>query len=154
MESHRVDKLINILEELKKSVGKKAAKKLELDKSKRIVQRLSSFSNECEECYRLFNDFEKHILHLMEQKDSLEKSDYNYHKQKIGDISSHLLKQHNLVEREHYLDIYMPVCTGLGLLLGVFMLDSIALGLALGLSLGVAIGASLDEDAKKKGRTL
>ncbi|WP_226376967.1 hypothetical protein [Oceanobacillus halotolerans] len=154
MEGQRVDKLNSTLEEIKSTVGEQDSKKMELDKCKRIIQKLSSFSTDCEECYRHFIDLEAHIEHLMDKKDSLVEDDFKHHKQKIGDIRSHLQKQHKLVPSGYYMSIYMSLGISLGVVLGLLIFDNIGLGLPFGISIGLAIGVGVDEDAKKKGLTL
>lgn len=82
MESQRVDKLKTIFEELRNSVDEKVATKLELDKCNRIIQRLSSFSSDCEECHQHFVYLESHIMQLKAKLEQLTESDFKEHKQK------------------------------------------------------------------------
>ena len=154
MESQRVDKLKTILEEIRKSVDEQVAKKLELDKCERIIERVNSFSSECTECNQQFNDFENRILQLVAKFDQLTENDIKQHKQKIDTISSHLQKQHKLVTSGYYLSIYMSLGISLGMVFGLIIFDNLGLGLPLGMAIGVAIGAGLDADAKKKGMTI
>ncbi|WP_238343583.1 hypothetical protein [Gracilibacillus saliphilus] len=154
MESERVNKLITLLEELGNTVDQQIASKLEINKCKRIVQRLSSFSADCKECYQYLVEFEEHLLQLKDKKDDFVETDVKYHKQKIASISSHLQKQHKLVTSGYYLSIYMSIGTSLGVVFGLLIFDNIGLGLPLGIAMGVAIGAGLDADAKKKGMVL
>ncbi|MFD2658273.1 hypothetical protein [Gracilibacillus thailandensis] len=154
MESERVNKLITMLEELRNTVDEQVAPKLEIDKCKRVVQRLSSFSGDCKDCYQHFNDFEEHLLQLKDKKDNFSDKDVKHHKQKLASISSHLQKQHKLVTSGYNLSIYMSIGTSLGVVFGLLIFDNIGLGLPLGIAMGVAIGAGLDADAKKKGMVL
>jgi len=154
MENQRVYKLIAIIENFKNTINEHTATKLELDKCKRIVERLSSFSVDCAECDNHFFELEKHMMQLKDTKDHLLDIDYKQHKQIIGNISSHLTKQHKLVTKGLYLGVYMSIGTSLGIVFGMVIFDNIALGLPIGIGLGVAIGAGLDADAKKKGLTL
>ncbi|MFD1849431.1 hypothetical protein [Oceanobacillus bengalensis] len=154
MESQRVEKLKTILEEFRNTVDEKDARKLELGKCNRIIQKLGSFSSECEECFQHFIDLENHIIQLVDKVDELIENDVKHHKQKIDNISSHLQKQHKLVTSGYYLSIYMSIGTSLGIVFGLLIFDNIGLGLPLGMGIGVAIGAGLDADAKKKGMTL
>jgi chromosome segregation ATPase len=151
MNSQRVDKLNTILEEIKNTGDDQVAKKLELDKCKRIINRLSSFSSDCEECNQHLINFEKHIFQVNDKRDHLTESDFKQHKQTLGDVSSHLQKQHKLVTSGHYLSIYMSMGISLGVVFGLVIFDNIGLGIPIGISVGLAIGAGLDADAKKKG---
>ncbi len=154
MDKQRADKTLSIIRELKHTVNEQVAKRLELDMCERIIQRLSSFSTDCEECIRYFSDLEDHIIQLNDEKDHLEEKNLKHHKQIISNISSHLQQKHKLVTSGLYLSIYMSIGSGLGVVFGLLIFDNIALGLPLGIAMGVAIGAGLDEDAKKKGLTL
>jgi hypothetical protein len=154
MDSQRVDKLITILEEIKNTADNKIAAKLELDKCQRIIQKLSSFSSECAECNQHFIELEDHLIHLSNNINQLSEDELKIHNQIIGNISAHLQKQHKLITSGFYLSVYMSLGMSLGLVFGLLIFDNIALGLPLGMGIGVAIGAGLDEDAKKKGRTI
>ncbi|WP_231710651.1 hypothetical protein [Gracilibacillus suaedae] len=154
MESERVNKLITLLEELRNNADQQVASKLEKDKCKRIVQRLSSFSVDCKDCYQYLVKFEEHLLQLKDKKDYFAEKDVKHHKQKIASISSHLQKQHKLVSSGFYLSIYMSIGTSLGVVFGLLIFDNVGLGLPLGIAIGVAIGSGLDADAKKKGMVL
>lgn len=154
MDSQRVDKLINILEEFRNIVGEQVATKLELEKCIRMIKRLSSFSSECEECYQLFIDLENHLMQLNDRLKQLGKSDFKYHKQKIDHISSHLHKRHKLIASGYYLTVFMSIGLSLGVVFGLLIFDNIGLGLPIGIGIGVGIGAILDADAKKKGMVL
>ncbi|MFS0673513.1 hypothetical protein [Ornithinibacillus sp. 179-J 7C1 HS] len=150
MESQRVDELKEILNEIKTLADEKTATKLELDKCNRIVERLASFSPDCEECEQLFPVMEKHVFEMREQIKHIDSFDSQQHRQIITSISSHLTKQHKLITSGYYLSIYMSLGTSLGLMFGLLFLDNIALGLPIGLCIGLGIGSSLDADAKKK----
>jgi hypothetical protein len=155
MESHRIDKLNTIFDEIQKTVDKKVATKLEIDKCRRIIQRLNSFSTDCEECYQHFIELENHLIQLAEKVEhQVEDDDFKNHKQIIANVTSHLEKQHKLVTSGYYLSVYMSIGMSIGLVFGLLIFDNLALGLPIGMGIGVAIGAGLDEDAKKKGMTL
>ncbi len=149
-----MEKLNTILEELKNTVDEKAAKKLGLDKCKRIIEKLYSFSSDCEECDRRFNEIEKQIIQLFEKRNVLEENDFKQQKQIISSIISHLQKQHKLIPSGYYMSLFISIGSSLGVVFGFLIFDNIALGLPIGIGIGAAIGASFDEDAKKKGLTL
>lgn len=154
VESQRVEDLYKSLEEIISTVDKQVVSKLEIDKCKRIINRLSSFSTECEVCYQHFTDLEKHVTTLKDKKSELTADDIKHHKQFVSNISSHLQKHHKLVPSGYYLGIYMSIGTSLGIVFGLVLFDNIALGLPLGIGIGVAIGSGLDADVKKKGLSL
>ncbi|NAP00887.1 hypothetical protein FRY77_33535, partial [Halomonas sp. MG34] len=58
MESQRVKNVVNSIEEISNNVDEQVATELELEKFNRIINRLDSFSNECEECEQYFTDLE------------------------------------------------------------------------------------------------
>ncbi|WP_245548510.1 hypothetical protein [Gracilibacillus lacisalsi] len=136
MESERVKKLITMLEELRNTVDEHVAPKLEIDKCKRVVQRMSSFSDDCKDCYQYLVEFEEHLRQL--SGEYLAEMDVKHHKQKLINISSHLQKQHKLVTSGYYLSIYMSIGTSLGVVFGLLIFDNIGLGLPLGIAMGVA----------------
>lgn len=107
MESQRVGKLNTLLEDISNTVDKEVNTKLDLDKSKRIIQRLSSFSSNCEECYQFFIDVENDIFQLQDKLDQLSEDDMKHHKQTVDNISSHLQKTHKLVTSGYYLSLYI-----------------------------------------------
>ncbi|MGP4038712.1 hypothetical protein ACTWP4_02205 [Gracilibacillus sp. D59] len=154
MDSQRVDKLKTMIEEFGSSVDEQVARKLELEKCNRIIQKLGTFSSDCKECSQSFVDLENHIKELINKREQLVENDFKHHKQKINHISSHLMKQHKIVTSGYYLSIFMSIGTGVGAVFGLLIFDNIGLGLPLGVGIGVAIGASLDADAKKKGLIL
>lgn len=154
MENRRVDELVAMLEEINSMVDKKIAEKLELDKCDRIIKRLGSFSTECEVCAQSLADLEKDLTQLRNNLDKIDQNEIKIHQQKISQIVSHLQKEHRLVQSDYHLSIYMSIGMGLGLVFGLVIFDNLALGLPIGMGIGIAIGAGLDEDAKKKGRTI
>lgn len=152
MDNKRTSNLIAILEEIENDNNKQVNTKLEIDKSKRIVQRLASFSTDCDTCKRSFTELEEHILQLRNKKLTLKET--NNYKQKLKSISTHLQKQHKLLPQGHYLGIYMSLGVSIGVVFGLTIFDNIALGIPIGIGMGIAIGTGLDADAKKKGQTL
>jgi len=154
MDNQRVDELKFTLEELGDKVNEEISKKLELEKCYRIIQRLSSFSSDCEACDQHLIDLENHIIQLRANADQLAADDVKQHKQKIDNISDHLQKAHKLVTSGYYLSIYMTMGMSLGVVFGLLIFDNIAIWLPLGFGVGIAIGAAIDADAEKKGMVL
>ncbi|WP_449536469.1 hypothetical protein [Ferdinandcohnia sp. Marseille-Q9671] len=152
MENH-VEELNEIIRRLRNTSSKERAKKLELDKCERLVQKMDSFSEKCVEC-------REHLLVLKNQfrqlEENIEEKDSNskQHKKVINDIVSHLQKKHKLVQEGTYLAIYMSIGMSLGMVFGFSLSDNFALWMPIGMSLGIAVGAGLDADAKKKGKTI
>lgn len=154
MQTERIDRIKNCIEEIVADVDEKTAAKLELDKCRRIVERVGSFSNGCEKCDEYLDELEEHFTEIQEQAHQLTKEDYKNHYKKTEYISSHLQKKHNLIPSGYYMSLYMSLGLSFGLLFGLLVFDNIALGLPIGMVLGMAIGTGLDMDAKKKGKTI
>lgn len=148
------ERLMEELVELKAYIDDKLAKKLDLEQLERIIKKLSSFSPECEECNRKLNEVERHINELRKRNGQLSNEDFKQHNRIIGNIKDHMHKAHNIVAGGYYLGIYMSLGMSVGLVFGMLVFDNIALGLPIGMCLGMAIGSGLDEDAKKKGKSL
>ncbi|GAA0292339.1 putative membrane protein YccC [Gracilibacillus halotolerans] len=154
MDNESVSKLKNRLKELKKSVDKKTAAKLELDTWDSIINKINSFAPECEECSRHIRELDDYLAGLLSKIDGPEMVDYKQHKGKTDSLRTHLSKQHEIKTNGYYLSIFMCIGMAVGLLFGMAAFDNAALGLAFGVGIGVAVGAGLDEDARKKGRAL
>src|SRR5690625_48592 len=154
MEKQSVDKLQSILKELEKNMDEKLAQRLELEKYDRIIQRLSSFSPDCEACDQHFTDMGNHIMQLRDKSDQLSDDDVKQHHQKINNMCDHLQKEHKLVTKNYYLSIYLSMGAGIGVVFGLLVFDNIGMGLPIGFGIGLAIGAGLDADAEKKGLVL
>jgi F0F1-type ATP synthase assembly protein I len=154
MKIKRADKLKTMLEKLENTVDEGTSKKLELEKCHRIIQKLSSFSADCEACEQYFADWESHILQIRDRADQLREEDVTQHKQKKDNISAHLQKEHKLVTSGYYLSIYMTMGMSLGVVFGLLIFDNIGLALPIGFGIGLAIGAGLDAEAEKKGMVL
>lgn len=154
MENQRLHQLQTSVEEIKIRFGMPTAKKLDLEKCQRILERLNSFATECSECDQHLRSLENHLNELYQLSKPLEDKDYKTHSQTIDKISSHLVKEHKLVTTGLYVSIYMPLGTALGVVFGLLVFDNVGIGLPLGIALGMGIGAGLDADANKKGRTL
>lgn len=154
MDKQRVQHLKAVLSDFNDRVDQKTATKLELEKWDRIVDRLDEFSQECDTCKAYFDAVETHLLQLADQKAEFTKEEVKENHQKVNEIESHLTEKHSLVTSSHYLSIYIALGTSFGLLFGLLFFDNIALGLPIGLAIGVGVGTALDNDAKKKGKTI
>lgn len=154
MNTQRIEELKILVDELAERGGEKTAAKLELDKCKRIFERLASFAPECVECGHYLDELENHMVQLKDKVDHLTKDEIKQHRLMVVKISSHLQKQHKLVESGYYMSIYMSLGLSLGVVFGLLLFDNIGLGLAMGIGVGLAIGVGKDEDAKKKGLTI
>ncbi len=154
MENHRMDQLISMLKELEGIVEKETAKKLEVKKCNRIIQKLHSFITDCEICEQYFNDLESRIIRIRDKEVQLTMGEIDQLKQEIDHISTHLQEEHKLVSSGYYLSIYMTMGMSLGVVLGLLVLDNIALWLPLGFGIGITVGAAIDADAEKKGMVL
>jgi hypothetical protein len=148
------DKLKADLLVFNEKIGDKNSKQLNVDQLIRVVDRLETFSGECQECEKYLSNFSNHIENLKNQYVNNMKLDFKDHQKKVNEIISHLQNQHKLISEGYYLTIYMSIGMSLGLVFGLLVGDNLALGLSFGLGIGIAIGASLDADAKKKGLTI
>lgn len=86
---------------------------------------------------------------------------YNMLKQKQNDLIKLLEKEHKIVPKNYYRNLWMAVGMGaFGLPIGVafgLLMHNIALlsiGLPIGLGVGVLVGSSLDKKAEAEGRQL
>lgn len=154
MNNERSEKIYKDLVELKSNVEPKVSQKLDLDKCERVLKGLDSFSLDCEECSQLLMTFENHLIHLGENEQPFQKSNFRKHHHTMTNFISHLEKEHKLVSDGTNLSLYMSLGMGVGVVFGLLLLDNLALGISFGFSIGIAIGIGLDEDAKKKGRTI
>lgn len=154
METERVERLHKKIEEIRLTVDEKAALKLELDKCIRIVKRLGSFSNDCEECQQHLNEFDNQLTEILERKGEITKDDFKEHYKTKEKITSHIQKQHKLIPEGYYMGVYMSLGISIGLLFGLLVFENIAIGLPFGMVIGMVIGMGLDKDAEKKGKTI
>lgn len=154
MDNKRVAELKESLRAFKNDIDPKLVAKLDLEKCKRIIDRLTGFSIECEICGAYFTKLENHLLQLFERNEAIDQQTVKAHNQFIGEIETHLTEEHDLITSGYYTSIYMSLGMGIGLLFGLVVFDNIGFGLPIGLAIGVAIGAGKDADAKKKGKTI
>lgn len=154
MDENRYEQLMQDLELLKVKVGEKTSKQMNLELFKRMIVRLESFSNDCEQCQKYLMELTIHFEELKNKHVPLEKSYLKDLYLKKNELISHLQKQHKLITEGYYLSVYMSLGMSLGVVYGLLLSENLAMGLSLGLSLGVAIGAGLDANAKKKGLTI
>lgn len=154
MDKKLFDRLIQDLEELSGEIGDKNSKRLNISQLIRIIKRLESFSEDCEECRDKLLVLSRIVEELKNKHGYLEKQELKKHQQRVNNIISHLQKEHKLVTEGTYLAIYMSIGMSLGLVFGLLLLDNFAMGLPFGVIFGVAIGVTLDENAKKKGLTI
>ena len=154
MSDQTVNKLEEILQEMREASDKKTAANLELDVWDSIIKKINSFSPKCDACSEYIIELEGYLSELMNRmRDSVE-IDFKQHKAKTDDLRSHLSSKHEIKTNGYYMSIFMSIGMGIGMLFGTTIFDNIGLGLAFGVGIGIAIGAGLDEDAKKKGKML
>ncbi|MEQ6390639.1 hypothetical protein RZN22_15180 [Bacillaceae bacterium S4-13-58] len=154
MSKARMERLLDLIHKIELETYDKTKRKLQLDKSKRILTRLDAYSSECEECTELLNEWENALSELHEKASSPNDTDTKNHSLLIKKSVSHLQSTHKLVEEGHYMSIYMTLGMSIGLVFGLTIFDNLALGLPIGMVFGIALGTSLDADAKKKGKTI
>jgi hypothetical protein len=154
MDKKLFDWLIQNLENLTVEIGDKNSRRLNISQLIRVIKRLDSFSEDCEECMKNLLEISTLVKELMDQHGQLEKQELKEHHSKVNNSISHLQKKHKLVAEGTYLSIYMSIGMSLGLVFGMLIYDNLSMGLSLGMGIGVAIGAGLDANAKKKGLTI
>lgn len=154
MKTHRVNKVKAILNQIEAQMDKKMVKQLELEKCRRMIDRLAEFSSDCELCTEHFAEFDNYLSQLSTQKDSFTKREIKEHRKFINQFEAHLFDEHKLISQGYYKSIYMSLGMSVGLIFGLIFFDQVALGLPIGLVIGLAIGSGRDEVAKKEGRTI
>lgn len=153
MKQH-VDKIKATINELRRIDNKKINTVLDLNKCERVIDKLGTLANDCQECEQQLVEFEKHYNHILEKNNQLQESDYKLHKKLIRAAYSHLQKNHKLLPDGYYLSLFISVGMSIGVMFGLTIFDNIALGLPIGMCMGIAIGSGLDADAKKNGKTI
>lgn len=151
---NHVDDIKRIIIKLRNTVRKEVLKSLNIDKCERVIEKLDSFSTNCEECQAQLLELKNLFLHLKANGNQLGNNEYKQTKQLINNIVSHLQKKHKLLPEGYYLSIFMSVGISLGVVFGLTIFDNIGLGIPVGMTMGIAIGIAMDEDAKKKGKTI
>src|SRR5690606_3669979 len=134
--SKQIEALINLLDDIKGAVDKKAAANLELNKWKSMIQGLYSLASNCEECSKQLQGVEEYLTQLKEKANHSEEIDYTKHKLRYHNISNHLTKQHEIITSGYYLSIFMSIGSGLGLVFGMLIFDNMILGLVFGAAIG------------------
>ncbi|OEF97168.1 hypothetical protein [Desulfuribacillus alkaliarsenatis] len=154
MLQEKVERILTDLDEIKKRVGEKQAKALDIEQLERVIKRLASFADVCKECETHLGDLKLEIEQLTQRQEQFEKLMFKELLHKKNGAIAHLQKEHKLVTENYYMSIYMSIGMSFGLIFGMLLLDNLALGLPIGLSIGLAIGVGMDADAKKKGLTI
>lgn len=151
---NRIERLKRMVGEISSAVDEKTRKKLDLDKCERMIVRLNSLTDRCDDCKQNLMELEACITNLHNNIGQYHADSFKDYKALDNQITAHLQKQHKLVPIGTYFAIYMSLGLSIGMVLGMTLFDNIALGMPLGMSLGMGIGVYLDNDAKKKGRTI
>jgi len=143
-------RLLSKITDKKMYISDKQSNNYKLDLLERIINRLASFSEECQECTGFINNLDSYIDSIVANADKQTNKVYHTY---INSIISHLQLKHKLVSDNYYLTIFLP----LGMVFGTAF-SSIGsfkgmsgTGIGIGLCLGVAIGTGMDANAKKKG---
>ncbi|WP_235848917.1 MULTISPECIES: hypothetical protein [Bacillaceae] len=151
MNKERLDVVMGIISQMERRFDKTTTKKLQLEKWRRVANKLNFFGKECEECRQQFTVLENHLNQLNSGGNIVEPSKIKEYTIKLKSLLSHLEKKHKVISDGYYLSIYMSIGMSFGVVFGLTLFDNIALGIPIGFSVGLAIGAGLDADAKKKG---
>ena len=139
------------------SPGDREIRKYKLDRLLRVARRIDDFSPTCSDCQMYRNEIEgyvKEIGLLIQQPDKDQLKKYT---KSVYEITEHLKKVHNLVDKGHYMgmgiSIGMAVGAGIGAALGAAF-DNPGVGTGVGVVLGAAAGAYLDRKAREEGRVI
>ncbi len=138
---------------LKENSDSRLAKRLKLEKLERIMNRIISYSEKCQNCHDSLLELEKILNHPIDQLAGSDPALYKVYHLFLKKLTSHLQKQHQLVPEDYYVGLWMSLGMAIGVSLGV-VFDDLAIGIGLGMCVGVAIGASQDANAKKAGRVI
>ncbi|MDY0236238.1 MAG: hypothetical protein RBR71_09430 [Gudongella sp.] len=142
------------IKDTKEHVKKRDSINLELNHFDRMISLLGANSKKCSECKRLYTDVEDYFEVLKEKEYHLNRKDKKEGKVLTNTIMKHLHKEHNLFRQGHYMSIFIPLGTSVGLVVGLLFFGKIVLPTVLGLTLGLLIGVVLDATVKKYNRTI
>lgn len=154
MDNELFEKIINDIAELRTEIDDKKAKKLNLVLLERVVKRVNSFSEGCEECKKYLIELNNHIENIINNHKNSEKIDFKEYRHKMNITISHLQKEHKLVPENYYMGAFMSVGISIGFIFGLLLFDTQSMGISIGLVMGLAIGSAKDSDCKKKGITI
>ncbi|HEY5582967.1 MAG TPA: hypothetical protein VIK78_00535 [Ruminiclostridium sp.] len=147
------NRLLSKIADKKIYINEKKIKYYNLDLLVRIINRLVSFSDNCEECLSFLNSLEPYIDSIEVNADKQKDKTYHVY---LNSIISHLQLKHKLVTDNYYTMVCLPLGMVFGSAfsaIGSFKGMSSG-GIGIGLCLGVAIGSGMDANAKKKGSVI
>lgn len=150
----RTKDIRNNIKDTLKQVEKKDSINFELNHLDRMVSHLGANSKKCSECKRLYTEVENYFKSLKEKDYHLDKKDKKESKTLTNVIIKHLHKEHNLFRQGHYMSIFIPLGSSIGVVVGLLFFEKIILPMALGFALGLLIGVVLDAAVKKYNRTI
>lgn len=142
MSNEKANQLKDNIKEITKKVDIRYTVHLQLDKSIRIIEKAECFHKDCNDCEDLLEKFNVEINEIMDNIDVLRKYNSKNLRKVIRDATQHLIKTHQLVQRDYYFEVFLSM----GVLFG-FAFSTWWLTLML-----IALGMILDEDAVKKGK--
>lgn len=146
--------IIEKINELRKSLGPKASKRMDLDTFERIVYRMDSYKDGCSTCQEFLEHTEKYFNNVTAKKVAMTKEDLKRHRDVRTELVVHLMKQHKLVQKGQYMAMFMSIGIAIGAALGLTVLKNPSLGIPIGLVMGIALGNAVDHDARRKGRVI
>ena len=150
------DKSIALIKWMKHRVDESLITKLDLVKLERVINRLDKNTYNCDVCNQHLSELEEYLLDLEFKRKTgkLRSMDFNQHEQKIKVMISHLKKEHKLKSEGHYLNMYIPITAGFGVLLGLTLYHNIISAIFVGIILGIAVGYNFDNDNNQKDLTI
>ena len=143
----------SLIDSIAEKFQAKEVKKLELEKLKKVADKMTDYKSSCSTCSALLDELKEHLHHLLKQH-SHSKSDMAAHKKGSMKLLEHLRTEHGIIEKGYYTSLYMSLGIAIGLPFGLLLFDNVALGLPIGLSIGLAIGTGADHEKEKKGQVL
>ncbi|MBM7572728.1 hypothetical protein [Aquibacillus albus] len=152
----KANKSIAIVKWMKYRVNESVFNKLDFFLIERVINALSNYTYECETCNHHLGELEEYLLDLEFQRKTgkLRSMDYRQHKQKIRNIISHLKKEHDLKSSARSFNIFVPIGTAIGIILGFYLSQSIILAIIGGIFTGITVGYVYDTDYQKNDLTL
>ena len=139
------------------TLGTRDARKYRLDQLLRIAKRVDEFADICAECQTHQQEINQMVQNLSMMVQMPDKEAFKKYSKTIVNITEHLKKANNLVDKGHYtglgIGIGMAVGAGIGTALGAAF-DNPGIGTGIGVGVGLIIGAILDKRARDEGKVI
>ncbi len=147
------DATIQAIEKKTASFPEALHKKMETDYLKRLLEKMATHAASPKALQDFQNKMDTLVLDIPTENGFNDKGIRRDFLKKKNKIKNTATIKHKLVNKSHYMSIWMPLGIAFGTSWGVAF-GNIALGLPIGLAIGLAVGTSLDKKAAKEGRVL